>query len=304
MKRIPRHFSTAQANDPVVQASAPAPFAPATSLNFNGVGNGFGGPAGAFTVNSAPPDTNGAVGPEPLRADGQHAISPSSTRPAPPSTARCRATRCGAASAAAARPTTTAIRSSSTTSWPTAGSSSQFSVQRRRPYLQCVAVSTDRRRDRARTTGTRSRTATTFPDYPKIGVWPDALLHHLQHVHHGNAFAGRRGRAPTTAPRCSPGSRPRSSASARAPPSAACCPPTWTAPRRRRPARPNFIVNFGTSTRSNLWKFHVDWPPRPTRPSPARPACRSRRSTPACDGGTCVPQPGTTPEARLARPTA
>src|SRR5438876_6134999 len=36
---------------------------PATALNFDGVGNGFRGPQGMFTVNSAPPDTNLAVGP-------------------------------------------------------------------------------------------------------------------------------------------------------------------------------------------------------------------------------------------------
>jgi len=31
-------------------------------LNFDGVGVGFTGPAGAFTPDAAPPDTNGAVG--------------------------------------------------------------------------------------------------------------------------------------------------------------------------------------------------------------------------------------------------
>src|SRR5262249_54519206 len=31
-------------------------------LNFEGVGMGFAGPQGTFTVNAAPPDTNGAVG--------------------------------------------------------------------------------------------------------------------------------------------------------------------------------------------------------------------------------------------------
>src|SRR3989442_1356562 len=36
---------------------------PTTALNFDGVGNGFRGPQGTFTVNSAPPDTNLAVGP-------------------------------------------------------------------------------------------------------------------------------------------------------------------------------------------------------------------------------------------------
>src|SRR4051812_17219512 len=63
VKRIPRNFNTAKANDPVLQLAAPSPLVPATSLNFDGVGQGFTGPAGAFTVNSAPPDTNGDVGP-------------------------------------------------------------------------------------------------------------------------------------------------------------------------------------------------------------------------------------------------
>ena len=43
--------------------SAPALLIPATSKNFDGVGNGFSGPSGTFTVNAAPPDTNGDVGP-------------------------------------------------------------------------------------------------------------------------------------------------------------------------------------------------------------------------------------------------
>ena len=34
-----------------------------SATNFAGVGNGFTGPQGSFTVNSAPPDTTGAVGP-------------------------------------------------------------------------------------------------------------------------------------------------------------------------------------------------------------------------------------------------
>src|SRR4030095_12209989 len=37
--------------------------APSTITTFEGIGQGFTGPAGTFVVNSAPPDTNGAVGP-------------------------------------------------------------------------------------------------------------------------------------------------------------------------------------------------------------------------------------------------
>jgi hypothetical protein len=35
---------------------------PSPSTNFDGVGSSFTGPQGTFSVNSAPPDTNGAVG--------------------------------------------------------------------------------------------------------------------------------------------------------------------------------------------------------------------------------------------------
>jgi len=48
--------------DPVVQ-SAPVPLAPTTLLNFDGVGTGFTGPAGTFSVSGAPSDANGSVGP-------------------------------------------------------------------------------------------------------------------------------------------------------------------------------------------------------------------------------------------------
>lgn len=41
------------------QVSTPA--APTMGLGFDGVGQGFKGPQGTFTVDAAPPDTNGAV---------------------------------------------------------------------------------------------------------------------------------------------------------------------------------------------------------------------------------------------------
>src|SRR5947209_5941421 len=48
--------------DGAVQSSVSAA-APAVSSSFEGIGQGFVGPAGTFTVQYAPPDTNGAVGP-------------------------------------------------------------------------------------------------------------------------------------------------------------------------------------------------------------------------------------------------
>src|SRR5437899_9451962 len=46
-----------------IQRSFGSLAAPATQLNFAGIGNGFSGPQGSFTVASAPPDPNAAVGP-------------------------------------------------------------------------------------------------------------------------------------------------------------------------------------------------------------------------------------------------
>src|SRR5437867_7057010 len=50
-------------SDPVIQASQGTAEAPSLGLGFDGVGQGFSGPSGTFTVSSAPPDPNGAVGP-------------------------------------------------------------------------------------------------------------------------------------------------------------------------------------------------------------------------------------------------
>src|SRR2546423_14639288 len=57
-ERLPRPSSHAT-NDPVLQRQTIAASAPATSTNFDGIGNGVAG----FSVNSPPPDTNGDVGP-------------------------------------------------------------------------------------------------------------------------------------------------------------------------------------------------------------------------------------------------
>src|SRR5436189_3082453 len=66
-KEHPQHkYPTPDANtaaDPAVQSSVGAAAAPSLATNFEGIGQGFSGPQGTFTVNSAPPDPNAAVGP-------------------------------------------------------------------------------------------------------------------------------------------------------------------------------------------------------------------------------------------------
>src|SRR5438874_9579837 len=70
VRRIPSSRVLPYDPDPVVQgprrptgAAAAALVAPTPSANFEGIGQGFTGPSGTFVVNSAPPDNNGAVGP-------------------------------------------------------------------------------------------------------------------------------------------------------------------------------------------------------------------------------------------------
>src|SRR5258708_5894438 len=53
----------AGAPDPVIQSTPGTASAPALGLGFEGLGQGFTGPQGTFGVTSAPPDPNGAAGP-------------------------------------------------------------------------------------------------------------------------------------------------------------------------------------------------------------------------------------------------
>lgn len=48
--------------DGAQQTQAVSIAAPVLGLGFDGIGQGFTGPNGTFTVNAAPPDTNGAAG--------------------------------------------------------------------------------------------------------------------------------------------------------------------------------------------------------------------------------------------------
>src|SRR6185295_6299633 len=65
VRRIPSSRRPTFGPDPLVAPmnTLTPKLAPATQANFDGIGQGFTGPAGTFTVNSAPPDTNAAVGP-------------------------------------------------------------------------------------------------------------------------------------------------------------------------------------------------------------------------------------------------
>lgn len=165
----------------------------------------------------------------------------------------------------------------------------QFSVSAT-PYLQCVAVSTT-----SDATGTYNRYSfdygTQFPDYPKLGVWPDAYYITFN-IFNGNSFQGAKACAYDRAAMLAGAAATQvcfqlSSAYGGLLPSdldGANAPPAGS---------PDYLLNFGSNS-LNLWKFHVDFatPSNSTLSGPVNlpvPAF-----TPACGGGTCVPQPATT----------
>lgn len=167
---------------------------------------------------------------------------------------------------------------------------SQFSVTTT-PYLQCVAVSTT-----SDATGSYNRYAfnygnTQFPDYPKLGVWPDGYYISYNIFNNATTFAGAKvcafdrssmisGVAATQ--QCFQlstsfgGLLPSDLDGAATPPPA---------------GSPNYFLNFGSNS-LNVWKFHVDWAnsANTTLTGPANLPVAA--FSPACKGGTCIPQKG------------
>ena len=274
--------------DPVVQTSTGGSAAPTLATNWDGIGAGFSGPQGTFTVNSAPPDPNSAVGPnhvvEVVNSD-LAIFSKTGTvlyGPVPTNTlwsgfgGGCQTNNDGDATVAYDR---LADR------WVI----SQFSVSTT-PYLQCVAVSTT-----GDPTGSYYRYSfqyADFPDYPKLGVWPDAYYTTFNMFKNGTTFSGPKicaydrskmltGQAATQ--QCFQlgtaygGLLPSDLDGSAAPPAGS----------------PNFILGFGTNSLLE-WKLHVDWTTTANTTLTGPTTIPVAAFSPACSGGTCIPQSGTT----------
>src|SRR5262245_9921586 len=284
-------FKPPEAPDSVHQrtaAIAPAGLAPTVNLGFDGLGNGSLG----FTVNSAPPDTNGAVGSTQYVqwVNTSFAVFDKSTGalvfgPAAGDTlwqgfgGPCEANNDG---------DPIAVYDKKANRWLM----TQFSVTGGQ-FFQCVAVSTS-----SDATGTYRRFAyqfTAFNDYPKAGVWPDGYYVSFNMFNAaGTAFLGARAcvldriRMITAADTPGPiqcfqlgstfgGLLPSDQDGATNPPAGA----------------PNYFVAFGTNL-LQLWKYHVDWatPANSTFTGPTNVSVATFSE--ACGGGTCIPQPSTT----------
>ena len=257
--------------------------APATLLNFDGVGNGFTGPAGSFIVNSAPPDPNLAVGPIPsstsstpgfavfdksgtadLRAGGdQHPVE--RLRRGLRDEQRRRRRRV-AYDQLADRWIIQPVRRLSSTPY--------LAVRRRLPPA---------RSDR-HLVPLLVLVRELFPDYPKLAVWPDAYYVDVQHVRRRRddfkggrvcaldraADAGRRRSDPAVLQHEHELRRRfyrPSMAATRAP-----------------SGSPNYVVGLGATASNTLayWKFHVDWTTPANTTFTGRPSLRSASYDEAC----------------------
>jgi len=267
------------------QASLP-PVAANLGLNIDGLGQGQYG----FNVDFSPPDTNGAVGATQYVqwVNAQFAVFDKVT------------------GALVAGPT------DGNTPWTGFGGGcetnndgdpivqydkmanrwilTQFSIVTL-PYTQCVAVSTT-----SDATGTYNRYAfsfgnTDFPDYPKLGVWPDAYYMSFNLFLNGHTFAGADACALDRNAMlagvdatiiCFP--QPSSVASLLPSDLDGTIPPSA--------GEPGFFMNFGKNV-IQLWTFHVDFttPANSTFTGPT--VLPVAIFTPRCFR-SCVAQPGTT----------
>ena len=289
VKPIPRKYTRTSTVDPVQQATAPSVLAPTALLNFAGVGNGFSGPAGSFTVASAPPDTNGDIGPNHYVqiVNTDFAIfNKSGTALFGPVAINTLWSGFGGGCQTNNDGDPVVNYDPIANRWVI----SQFSVSTT-PFLQCIAVS--QTPDPTGAWFRYSFTYTDFPDYPKLSVWPDAYYITFNSFTGGTTFNGARvcaydrtkmltGAAATQ--QCFQtstsfgGILPADIDGATLPPAGS----------------PNYVVGLGATAGLVYWKFHVDFttPSNTTFTGPT--TLTTAAYTEACSGGTCIPQSGTT----------
>jgi hypothetical protein len=271
--------------DPALQTTAGPAVAITPGLSFAGVGNGDYG----FVPNAAPPDTNGAVGATQYVqwVNESFAVFDKGTGALVHGPVAGNTLWAGFGGGCETNNDGDPIvqYDKAAGRWVL----TQFSVSTT-PFLQCVAVSTT-----SDATGTYNRYAfsygtTQFPDYPKLGVWPDAYYISFN-IFTGNTFTGAKLCAYDRNAMIAGGAATQvcfqlSSSFGGVLPSdldGATAPPAGS---------PNFFVNFGTNS-LNEWKFHVDFatPANSTLTGPFNIPVAA--FSPACSGGTCIPQPGT-----------
>ena len=287
LRTLPHGPATAQ-QDAVVQSTVGPLVGTTDLLNFEGVGEGLAG----YSVNVAPPDTNGAVGPDHylqwvnlsfavFDKNGNKVFGPEpgnhfwqgSDLP------QCELTNDG---------DPIVLYDQLAGRWVM----SQLSYSFGPPYDICIAVSSGSDPLTSSWYRYALEWSSHLPDYPKMAVWPDAYYVTANLFFGAFFFSGAQACAlerdkmlqnldatvQCSAPDAShPSMLPATLDGSTAPPAGS----------------PNYILNFGSNS-LNLWRFHVDWanPANSTFTGPTS-VQGVAAFNPACNGGTCIPQPGT-----------
>ncbi|HLI62620.1 MAG TPA: choice-of-anchor D domain-containing protein [Terriglobales bacterium] len=257
-------------------------YSPQIGLSFEGIGDGQYG----FTVEYAPPDTNGAVGATQyvqwVNTDFAVFDKTTGSLIAGPTPGNTLWTGFGGGCEANNDGDPIVLYDKLANRWVM----SQFSVSSG-PYLQCIAVSVT-----SDATGPWYRYSfqySYFDDYPKMGVWPDAYYETFN-MFNGNTFMGSDACAYNRSAMLSGQSA-----------SQICfqqqfavgglLPSDLDGTTLPPAGSPNYMLDFGYNS-LNLYKFHVDFntPANSTFTGPT--VISVAAFTPLCNGGQdCVPQP-------------
>ncbi len=260
-----------------------------SGLNFNGVGQAFAGPQGNFTVNSAPPDTTGAVGATQFFqwVNTSFAIFNKTTGSVVYGPAAGKTLWAGFSGVCSTSNDGDPIvqYDKAAGRWMV----SQFAVPGGSAgYWQCVAVS-----QTSDATGAWNRYAfqyANFNDYPKVGVWPDAYyVTYNMFSATNSAFQGARVCALDRAKMLA-GAAATQICFQLSTAYGGLQPADLDGPTAPPAGSPNYVMSFGTNA-LNLWKFTTNWttPASSTLTGPTSIAASAFTAY----TGTSVTQPGT-----------
>jgi hypothetical protein len=276
------HMPAVAVFDPVLQNTAGPVVSTTSPVGFAGLGQGLPG----FTVQYIPPDTNGAAGETQYVqwVNASFAVFDKSTGsvvygPAAGNTlwsgfgGPCQRNNSGDPVAQFDK---------------VAGRWVMMQPVFRSPYYLCVAVSTSS--DAAGSYYRYAFPVSNFPDYPKLGVWPDGYYISFNQFK-GNSFVGA---AVCVLDRASMLFGGAGTMQCFTPGSAygGLLPSDLDGLVMPPEGSPNFVLNFGSDS-LNLWKFHADFKNsgNSTFTGPVNIPVASFSE--ACGGGPCIPQSGT-----------
>jgi hypothetical protein len=271
-------------HDPTLQTSAerpPVESAPSFGFSFEGQGTGFPG----YSVNVAPPDTNGAVGLTQYVqwVNTSFVVFNKSTGGviAGPFQGNvfwagfgggCQNNNDGDPIVAYDKIANRWIFS-------------QFSVSSG-PFLQCVAVSTS-----SDATGTYNRYSfqySNFDDYPKMGVWPDAYYETFN-LFSGNNFVGAQACAYDRIAMLNGAAATQQCF--QIPGDFGFLPSDFDGTILPPAGSPNYVMAWFDTNNLEMYKFHVDFATPANTTFVGRTIIPVAPFAPLCPSGTCVTQP-------------